>query len=366
MHKKQILYTALASFTSMALFAAAPHEIAVPHANRTPHDYTIIKRHVSSEGPSRPQALTTDQKQETHYSDYSYAIQGKRSNMEDTFQELQSDCMQLYGIYDGHSGQETAQKVGNELLPLIYKKIKRGIERKEALTQSFKEIDEKILATQRLSHYSDGTTAVIALVCEAMVTIANVGDSRAIVARYSAAKPELAHILLHTTDHKPDPNLPAGPDGINEYQRLMSSGQEDFLSNITANWETGPWRINGLAVSRAIGDSAYSDYGVIATPEIYEYETPKCHECTGKSRAPHDTSHEHIECHADTCNTMQNTCMILACDGVWDVIDNQKAANIVARALASGNICSEAAQKLVEAAYKSGSADNITAMVVNL
>ena len=54
------------------------------------------------------------------------------------------------------------------------------------------------------------------------------------------------------------------------------------------------------------------------------------------------------------------TVMILATDGVWDVLTNQEAVNIVMHHRAQG---SNAARALVAEAYKRKSGDNITAVV---
>ena len=59
--------------------------------------------------------------------------------------------------------------------------------------------------------------------------------------------------------------------------------------------------------------------------------------------------------------------LILACDGVWDVLDDAKACELVAGALAHPDGHAEAAaKKLCKEAYQMGSEDNISAVVVVL
>ena len=54
--------------------------------------------------------------------------------------------------------------------------------------------------------------------------------------------------------------------------------------------------------------------------------------------------------------------LILACDGVWDVIEDDKAVEII---MASEN-CTKAATDLLRASLKAGSTDNISVVVIKL
>jgi len=62
--------------------------------------------------------------------------------------------------------------------------------------------------------------------------------------------------------------------------------------------------------------------------------------------------------------------VILACDGVWDVLSDQQACDSVKAALASGHdgggTAADAAKKLANEAYAKGSLDNISVVVAVL
>ena len=59
--------------------------------------------------------------------------------------------------------------------------------------------------------------------------------------------------------------------------------------------------------------------------------------------------------------------LIIACDGVWDVFNNQDAVDIVKEALRiKPNDFDSAAEALRDAAYNKGSTDNISVIVVGL
>lgn len=57
----------------------------------------------------------------------------------------------------------------------------------------------------------------------------------------------------------------------------------------------------------------------------------------------------------------------MACDGLWDVVDNQEAVNFVKRCQQEGELDPESiSKKLVQLALTKGSTDNISVMVVFL
>jgi protein phosphatase 1L len=94
----------------------------------------------------------------------------------------------------------------------------------------------------------------------------------------------------------------------------------------------GTWRVEGiLAVSRAFGDRRLKKF-VSADPEI-------------KSRVL----------------TAGDGYLILASDGVWDVFTSQEAVDIVSRA----DTPQLAASMLTDAAFRAGSSDNITTLVID-
>ena len=68
-------------------------------------------------------------------------------------------------------------------------------------------------------------------------------------------------------------------------------------------------------------------------------------------------------------NLLQSQFIIIACDGVWDVLEDQEAVDMVRSFLAGAGGLADgvpAARILVDAALAKGSSDNVTAMVVLL
>ncbi len=148
-------------------------------------------------------------------------------------------------------------------------------------------------------------------------------------------------------------------------------------------------RVEGvLAVTRAIGDRRLKKY-VSAVPEIKTRVLQPGGECMGM-RMCMDVSGDvfacllcHVMCpvvrdisanaeaaedvgcvgrDARVCFRCADDYLILASDGIWDVLSSQTACDLISTAKDP----KEAAQILTDTAYHSHSMDNITALVIDL
>lgn len=142
-----------------------------------------------------------------------------------------------------------------------------------------------------------------------MLYTSNVGDLRIVL--YRNGQP-----FRLTYDHK--------ATDVNEINRVRDSG-----GLIMKN------RVNGvLAVTRSLGDSYMKDL-VIGKPFTTVTEITK-----------------------------EDEFMILACDGVWDVISDMKACEFVADIIRKGGETQVAAKKLCQFAIDNSTTDNVTVMIV--
>lgn len=218
-----------------------------------------------------------------------------------------------FGIFDGHGGVRCAEY----LLQNLHKNIcnqeafARG-EFEKALLTGFQQTDDNFLKLCREHYYMDGSTCAIALIIDNKVITAHAGDSRIVLCRDKKA-------VRLTEDHK--------PDRVDELARIEEAGGEViFRGNC--------FRVAGdLAMSRSFGDLRLKEplTLVISEPEIRVEElTPK------------------------------DQFLILASDGLWDVLSDQKACDIVRRC----ENFEEASKRLVETAINLGTMDNTTAIVV--
>ncbi|OAY78599.1 putative protein phosphatase 2C 59, partial [Ananas comosus] len=244
---------------------------------------------------------------------YGYASSpGKRSSMEDFYETridgVDGEIVGLFGVFDGHGGARAAEYVKQHLFSNLIKQPKFISDTKSAIASAYSETDLEFLKSENNENRDAGSTASTAVLVGDRLLVANVGDSRAVICRGGNA-------IAVSRDHK--------PDQTDERQRIEDAG--GFVM-----W-AGTWRVGGvLAVSRAFGDRLLKQY-VVADPEIKEEVI--------------DGSLEFL---------------ILASDGLWDVVSNEEAVAIV-RPIEDPE---QAAKKLLQEAYQRGSADNITCVVV--
>lgn len=250
------------------------------------------------------------------------------------------------GVYDGHNGFKAAEYASNRIQqlmsyhPCLMHADPHPADVKHALRTSFLQTDKEILDKMKREGCRDGTTAVIAMRLGSDLYLGNVGDSRAVLCRKG-----IAYRL--TTDHK--------PDLAQEKSRVDAVGGRIEFS--------GCWRViceprenrpgSGLAVTRSLGDLDFKEPIplVEANPDV-----------------------GHLSMQPD------DQFIILGSDGLWDVISDQEAADLVYNTVfqsrkhgqvsihrnTRSGMAKAASDALVRAALKRGSLDNITSLVILL
>ncbi|KAF6158353.1 hypothetical protein GIB67_022433 [Kingdonia uniflora] len=165
----------------------------------------------------------------------------------------------------------------------------------ESFLKAFKVMDNDLRKSSIDCHCS-GTTAVTLIKQGQDLIIGNIGDSRAILGTRDQDN-SLSAVQL-TVDLKP--NLPAEAERIKRCRgRVFALLDEPEVSRVWLPNSDSP----GLAMARAFGDLCLKGYGLISVPEIY---------------------HRRL--------TMQDEFVVLATDGIWDVLSNQEVVEIVASA----------------------------------
>ncbi|XP_055954946.1 protein phosphatase 1L-like isoform X4 [Patella vulgata] len=182
------------------------------------------------------------------------------------------------------------------------------------ITEEMLEVDKELLQLAKANLEISGTTALVALIKNGILTVANVGDSRGVICDKEGK------MLPLSFDHK--------PQQLKERKRIRQAG--GFISF------NGVWRVAGvLATSRALGDYPLKDKNlVIAEPDILTFDL----------------------------SDLQPQFMILATDGLWDCFSSEEAVEYIKERLNEPHF---GAKSLVLQAYYRGSVDNITVMVVN-
>eukprot|EP01114_Cavostelium_apophysatum_P019480 TRINITY_DN6296_c0_g1_i2.p1 TRINITY_DN6296_c0_g1~~TRINITY_DN6296_c0_g1_i2.p1 ORF type:complete len:334 (-),score=77.35 TRINITY_DN6296_c0_g1_i2:325-1326(-) len=284
-----------------------------PHPSTLEADFTG-----RSSGLSEPDSAKTGEKILQHSTrfviGYAETI-GRRPTMEDEIRvvgKLRTNHQEedYVAVFDGHGGKECSEFAAAHLHKILAKKLDELATVEQSLKQSFLELNEMIKTTNK----GGGTTALVALITEKKVYIANAGDSRAVFLKGDDT-------TAITNDHKPD--LPEEED------RIVKSGGK--VTRITNKAGKTISRVNGmLAVSRALGDIFLQPH-VTAEPEIHSFDM-----------SPSDKY------------------LILGCDGVWDVLSNEETTFLASLS----DDPEEAAIKIRDTALNKGSADNISVAVI--
>jgi protein phosphatase 2C len=223
----------------------------------------------------------------------------------------------LFAVFDGHGGSEIADFC-KENLPWTLRNMMDhyGImDMRTILDQTFMTLNKSV--PEGLC-YMCGTTALVMLMHQNHVWVANCGDSRAIMNIEDRVK-------SLTSDHK--------PGQLREKRRI------EALGGHVINVQGVPRVIGELAVSRSIGDRRYHPL-VTAKPDVY-YHTI----------------------------SPSNKFFVLATDGLWDVMNSTEVNRFVWNTLSNNTDHPQpyqtACTQLMTFAYQRRDAeDNMTIIVI--
>jgi len=256
-----------------------------------------------------------------------YSLKGLRDQNEDAHKIVingkgknsNQAKINFFGIYDGHGGKEVSRFLENNMSNyFMSKKVKYPLS-KSYINKVYDHLQNTLKNNHRFSSYS-GSTSLVAINFKSngnmYLNVINTGDSRAVVCQDTMAIPL-------TLDHKP--NFP------DERKRIEQMGGKIVRDGLD-------YRVKDLAVSRAFGDVEATPY-VTHRSDLFKYKIDK-----------------------------KDKFIIMACDGLWDVMDNQEAVNFVLdnsyEDLEKFKNDKEIAKKLAEYAIKKGSTDNVSVIVL--
>ncbi|XVE54034.1 hypothetical protein DITRI_Ditri03aG0050100 [Diplodiscus trichospermus] len=262
----------------------------------------------------------------------------------------------FYGVYDGHGGCQVANYCRDRMHLALAEEIElaKGCIHDGNIGYEWQELWKKVFSNcfikvdaeigvergsggnknggEPVAPETVGSTAVVAIVSSTHIIVANCGDSRAVLYRGKLPMPL-------SVDHKPDRE--------DEHARIEAAGGKVIQWN-------GSRVFGVLAMSRSIGDR-YLKPWIIPDPEVMLVPRVK-----------------------------EDECLILASDGLWDVITNEEACEIARKRILvwlkkyGHKLCAErgdegvdpaaqsAAEDLSRLALSKGSKDNMTVIVVDL
>jgi len=269
------------------------------------------------------------------------SMQGWRIEMEDAHSAIigipdQKETVSWFAVFDGHAGSRVSAHCAHHLLDCIRtnddftcslqqehtisgEELQRGVQ--NGILKGFLELDEKLRKIPEVASGEDksGTTAVCALITDKFLILANCGDSRGVFC--VSGKPALV-----TQDHKPS-NEP-------ERARIQNAGGTVMIQ-----------RVNGsLAVSRALGDFEYKN--VEGKPPTEQLVSPEP-EFFIKERIP-----------------SEDEFLVLACDGVWDVMTNQDICDFISARLKVHDNLETVCNEVIDTCLHKGSRDNMSIIII--
>lgn len=246
------------------------------------------------------------------------------------------------GVFDGHGGDQVAHYCSEIYVDTLMKTepFKKG-DYEQALIDTNIQIDELMktsavndkLKTIGEGQYYEGMfgdlvadgvgcTSVVALIIDNKIYCGNAGDSRCVIMKGNAVKPL-------SVDHKPSLQ--------SELDRITAAG---------GTVENG--RVNGnLNLTRTIGDLMY------------------------KRQTELGPEKQVISCYPDiTVEPIDGSeqLLILACDGIWDVLSNEKAAEKAVDYIKKGCTMKEVCEKITmdclsKQPYSTPGWDNMTLLI---
>ncbi|XP_008808224.2 probable protein phosphatase 2C 6 [Phoenix dactylifera] len=276
----------------------------------------------------------------------------------------------FFGVYDGHGGSQVANYCRDRVHLALVEELRNVAEGlggvsgdawkkqwERAFVECFQKVDDEVggkvsrgnvgaaadasaeggdlrlgAPSEPVAPETAGSTAVVAVIYSSHIIVANCGDSRAVLCRGKRPLPL-------SVDHKPNRE--------DEYARIEAEGGKVIQWN--------GYRVFGvLAMSRSIGDR-YLKPWIIPEPEV--------------TIVP---------------RTKEDDCLVLASDGLWDVMSNEEVCDVARRRILSwhkkhgvtasptqrGEEADPAAQAAADClskhALRKGSKDNITIIVVDL
>lgn len=248
---------------------------------------------------------------------------GKRIYMEDSMVCHSSDISVLLAICDGHGDQGIVSEfvakglvsAMNDRITAMYNTAKLSdFNWHDTCTELCLEIDSSL----RGRNLQGGSTAVLAAITKECIVVVNIGDSRCILVQFKSVSKEqkaasadswhdFYSVSALSIDHKP--SLPPEKERIEnsglmvlEETMIDSNGHELVFHKI--NLSDG----NRLSCSRSFGDFEYKAnsnlsveaQAVVALPDVFVHE-----------------------------RSSQDAFIIIACDGIWDVMSNEDVAMFV-------------------------------------
>lgn len=284
-------------------------------------------------------------------------MQGVRDTMEDEVQVLFNEAGQyLYAaVYDGHGGEHAAQWLSKQLHHTVHSSITDGgngnstSSMSDRMVSSFLSADRELLAHLEQiggeTTAGSGSTATVVVVKGDRLVVANVGDSEAVLSR----KGEAVQLATQHRVYGSGPGVQAEINRIKAVGGWVDDGR--VCSVLAVSRAFGDWEFKGAGLTRLLQsgiekgfwDSSFAEQQaftadpVVVTPDVSE-----------------------------TVLTPDDEFLIIASDGLWDVLPPREAVSWARREFKARKSAEQVAQTLTSIALKRYTTDNVAVVVIDL
>nr|GLL41851.1 probable protein phosphatase 2C 35 [Ipomoea trifida] len=264
--------------------------------------------------------------------------------------ELQGNPnIHFFGVFDGHGqfGTECSGFVKDRLVEILSNDVQLVEDPVRAYISAFSTVNEE-LHSSNIDDSMSGTTAITALVIGDMLYVANVGDSRGVLAVKEGNAVIAKDLSSDQTPFRADECERVKLCGASVLTVDQVEGNKDPSIQAWGDEETGGddpprlWVPNekypGTAFTRSVGDSVAENIGVVADPEVLTLQL-----------------------------TANYPFFVLASDGVFEFISSQTVVDMVSKYEDPRDACSAIAGE----AYKlwlehDNRTDDITIIIVHI
>ncbi|CAJ1967885.1 unnamed protein product [Cylindrotheca closterium] len=359
----------------------------------------------------------------------------------------------LFAIFDGHQGDQAARFAAEKLGGFILEEIENSYQKQAMTVPSLDSPRLELTARNAMARldrefcslcheggreWESGATALVAILVDKSLVVANLGDCRGVICRGVVdAESYLTDDAWHDVDfpssnngmgdglridttrffwrgitnvHSPsvetererieeangwvttETEIPIGQlrridfrdeDVVNILKRGFSEAEENLSSGVGKQSKAAPQRIleifrvcGDLSVSRSIGDRDFkAEYNPPRTNPHKDDPSSQCWEGPLYLKYPDDHNGRFkgdlVSCVPDFQRIevgeegVNNEFLLLASDGLWDVLDADDAIRVTRELLVRKKIdAKQAAARLAELAIHLGSSDNVTVIIL--
>lgn len=259
-----------------------------------------------------------------------HSLQGEAHLNEDRVLVYSSPKYSIAAVFDGHGGCDASQFLQSHFLQVLQQNFTcelRPDSCEDLLRNCISDLEMNFNDWARWTGNRCGSCLLAALIVDDTLFIANLGDSRAVLA--TAPRDDAALNPVKAVRTAKALSVDHVASSIGEKQRIEDAG--GFVRG---------GRVAGvLEPSRTIGDIDLKKKSMrgwlIAKPDVQK--TP----------------------------IKRGDILLLGSDGVWDVITNSSAVSLVEECVASGKGIQHASESLVKASKDLGSEDDISVVVLH-